>query len=49
MSTGAYPVLASLSMDAFAAGWQDILDLGLTALLDGFEERLAGEAPDPTD
>lgn len=45
MSTGAYPVLAGLSMDAFDAGWADTFDLGLTALLDGFEDRLARDAP----
>lgn len=44
MSTGAYPVMASLSMEAFAGSWEDTLDLGLTALLDGFEERLARNA-----
>lgn len=45
MSTGAYPVMASLSMEAFAGSWEDTLDLGLTALLDGFEARLARNAP----
>ncbi|MFC7491139.1 MULTISPECIES: TetR/AcrR family transcriptional regulator [unclassified Knoellia] len=41
MSTDSYPVLASLPMDAFAAGWEETFDLGLTALLDGLEARLA--------
>ncbi|WP_353951288.1 TetR/AcrR family transcriptional regulator [Knoellia sp. S7-12] len=41
MSTGAYPVLARLPMDAFAATWEDTFELCLTALLDGLERRLA--------
>lgn len=44
MSTDAYPVMASLSMEAFAGSWEDTFDLGLTALLDGLERRLAHDA-----
>lgn len=44
MSTGHYPVMAQLPMDAFGPTWEAILDLGLTALLDGFEAKIAGHA-----
>lgn len=41
MATGVHPVLAQLPMDAFGASWEDTFELGLTALLDGLERRLA--------
>lgn len=39
MHTGAYPTLATMDEDSFSGDWDEVFELGLTAMLDGVAAR----------
>lgn len=44
MATGDYPAMATMSEDAFAAGWEETFEFGLNCFLDGLERFIKARA-----